>query len=89
LDNEKYRQRKLLVEQQYPQFSTAIPSFSESESASRQIQVGMSWEKVIGKEVKSSDDKDLGEVESIATDWIEVKKGTLDKKHYFIPKMYA
>jgi hypothetical protein len=88
LDNEKYRQRKLLVEQRYPQFLTAIPSFSESESASSQSQVGMAWEKVIGKEVKSSDDKDVGEVESIATDWIEVKKGTLDKKHYYIPKMY-
>jgi hypothetical protein len=88
LDNEKYRQRKLLVEQRYPQFSTAIPSFSESGSASSQSQVGMAWEKVIGKEVKSSDDKDLGEVESIAADWIEVKKGKLDKKYYFIPKMY-
>lgn len=88
LDNEKYRQRKLLVEQRYPQFSTTIPSFSESGSASSQSQVGMAWEKVIGKEVKSSDDKDLGEVESIAADWIEVKKGKLDKKYYFIPKMY-
>jgi hypothetical protein len=89
LDNEKYRQRKLLVEQRYPQFSTAIPSFSESGSASSQSQVGMAWEKVIGQEVESSDNKDLGEVESIATDWIEVKKGTLDKKHYYIPKMYV
>jgi hypothetical protein len=89
LDNEKYRQRKLLVEQRYPQFSTAIPSFSESGSASSQSQVGMAWEKVIGQEVKSSDNKDLGEVESIATDWIEVKKGILDKKHYYIPKMYV
>lgn len=88
LDNEKYRQHKLLVEQRYPQFSTTIPSFSESGSASSQSQVGMAWEKVIGKEVKSSDDKDLGEVESIAADWIEVKKGKLDKKYYFIPKMY-
>ena len=87
IDNEKYRERKLLVEKQYPQFSGAIPSYSETDSVANS-QVGMSWDKVIGKEVKSSDDKELGEVESVATDWIEVKKGKIDKKHYFIPKTY-
>ena len=49
----------------------------------------MSWEKVIGKEVKSADDKDLGEVESIAADYIEVKEGTVNKKHYYIPKSFV
>ena len=63
-DNAKYRERKSVVEKQYPQFSSAIPTFSSS--GPPQNQVGMSWEKVIGKEVKSADDKDLGEVESIA-----------------------
>jgi hypothetical protein len=88
-DNEKYQERKLLVEKQYPQFSSAIPSFSASSSSPAQNQVGMAWDKVIGKEVRSSDDKDLGEVESIATEWIEAKKGKLDKKHYYIPKIYV
>jgi hypothetical protein len=88
-DNEDYQKRKLLVEKQYPQFSSALPSFSVSGSSSAKNQVGMAWDKVIGKEVRSSDDKDLGEVESIATEWIEAKKGKLDKKHYYIPKMYV
>jgi hypothetical protein len=88
-DNEKYQERKLLVEKQHPQFSNAIPSFSASSSTPTQNQVGMAWDKVIGKEVRSSDDKDLGEVESIATEWIEAKKGKVDKKHYYIPKMYV
>jgi hypothetical protein len=88
-DNENYQKRKLLVEKQYPQFSSAIPSFSVSGSSPVRDQVGMAWDKVIGKEVRSSDDKDLGEVESIATEWIEAKKGKLDKKHYYIPKMYV
>jgi hypothetical protein len=38
----------------------------------------MAWEKVIDKEVKSADDKELGEVESIAADYIEVKEGKIN-----------
>lgn len=49
----------------------------------------MAWEKVIDKEVKSTDDKELGEVESIAADYIEVKEGKINKKHYYIPKIYV
>ena len=64
-DNAQYRERKSVVEKQYPQFSTAIPTYSPSTDPA-QNQVGMSWDKVIDKEVKSADDKDIGEVESIA-----------------------
>jgi hypothetical protein len=48
----------------------------------------MPWEKIIDKKVKSSDRKDLGNVESISTDYIEVKEGMVSKKHYYIPKYY-
>lgn len=87
-DNAQYRERRSVVESQYPQFSSAIPSYSPSTSPA-QNQVGMSWDKVIGKEVKSADDKDIGQVESIAVDYIEVKEGTVNKKHYYIPKSFA
>ena len=50
--------------------------------------VGMSWDNVIDKEVKSADKQDLGKVESIAKHYVEVKQGTISKKHYFIPKYY-
>ncbi|MEW6605532.1 MAG: hypothetical protein AB1351_12715, partial [Thermoproteota archaeon] len=43
---------------------------------------------IIGKKVKSSDSNDLGEVESIAPEYIETKEGMVSKKHYFIPKYY-
>jgi hypothetical protein len=49
--------------------------------------VEMSWDKIIDKKVKSSD-KDLGKVESVSTEYIEVKEGVVSKKHYFIPKYY-
>ena len=48
----------------------------------------ISWDKAIGKKVKSSDKKDLGEAESVATEYIEVKEGMVSKKHYYIPKYY-
>ena len=44
---------------------------------------------MIGEEVKSADDKDLGKVESIAPDYVEVKEGTVSKKHYYIPKSFV
>lgn len=86
-DNEKYRERKLAVERQHPEFSSAIPAYSQGSVG--QSQVGMPWEKVIGKDVKSADDKDLGELQSVAADYVEIKEGKVSKKHYFVPKMYV
>ena len=86
LNNEKYRERKSAVEKKYSDFSTAIPSYSSPSSEVDKI--GMPWEEIIGEDVKSSDDKDIGEVSSIAEDYIEVKKGTLHKKSYYIPKIH-
>lgn len=51
--------------------------------------VGMPWEKVIDKDVKSSDKEDLGKVQSIGPYYIEVKEGSVLKKRYFIPKNYV
>jgi hypothetical protein len=86
-DNEKYRERKLAIEKQHPEFSSSIPTYSSASVG--QTQVGMPWEKVIGKDVKSADDKDLGELESVASDYVEIKEGTVSKKHYFVPKTYV
>lgn len=89
-DSPQYRERKPIVEKQHPQFSSAIPPYpSVQDHVSGQSKVGMAWEKVIDKEVKSTDDKELGEVESIAADYIEVKEGKINKKHYYIPKIYV
>jgi hypothetical protein len=75
----QYRERKSIVEKQHTQFSSAIPPYSSvQDHVSGQSKVGMAWEKVIDKEVKSADDKELGEVESIAADYIEVKEGKIN-----------
>jgi hypothetical protein len=48
----------------------------------------VSWDKAINKKVKSSDDKDLGKVQSITRDYVQTKEGTIGKNYYYIPKYY-
>ncbi len=84
-DTPQFRERKSLTENQYPQFSTNIPSYIPSTSD----KVGVPWDKLIGKEVKTVDDGDLGEVQSISADYIEVQEGLVNRKQYYIPKMYV
>ena len=82
-ETQEYTKRKTTVTQQYPDFATNIPAYMPSSDM-----VQLSWEKIIGKKVKSSDKKELGDVESISTDYIEVKQGMVSKRHYYIPKYY-
>jgi hypothetical protein len=84
-DTPQFRERKSLIENQYPQFATNIPSYT----VSTLDKVGVPWDKVIDKEVKSVDDKDLGKVHSISADYIEVMEGLVTKKRYYIPKSYV
>jgi hypothetical protein len=49
----------------------------------------ISWDKAIGKEVKSSDKKDVGKIQSVTTEYITTKGGLVSKKYYFIPKQYV
>jgi sporulation protein YlmC with PRC-barrel domain len=46
----------------------------------------MQWDKVMGKKVRSIDGEDIGKVENVNTDSIEVKDGLIAKRHYYIPK---
>jgi hypothetical protein len=89
----EYSQRRTNVINQYPDFDSSIPRYSAGASSSTQTtasedMVGLPWENVIDKEVKSSDNKDVGKVESISANYLEVKEGHVSKKHYYIPKHY-
>ena len=48
----------------------------------------ISWDNAIDKKVKSSDNKDLGKVQSITKEYIQTKEGALSKNYYFIPKYH-
>lgn len=47
------------------------------------------WDEAKDKKVKSSDDKDLGKIQNVTRDYIEIKEGLISKKTYFIPKYYV
>ena len=49
----------------------------------------ISWDTVIDKKVKSSDDQDLGKVHTITKDFVQTKEGLVSKNYYFIPKYYV
>jgi hypothetical protein len=68
--------RRAVLTDQFPELATSIPPGM----------LQMPWDKIIGKKVKSSDKKVLGDVESVSTDYIEVKEGMVSKKHYYVPK---
>lgn len=78
LETPEYAQRRTTVTERYPEFASSIPAGM----------VQMPWDKIIGKKVKSSDRKDLGEVESVAREFIEAKEGVVSKKHYYVPKYF-
>lgn len=41
------------------------------------------------KKVKSSDNKDLGKIQSITKEYIQTKEGSFSKNYYYIPKYYV
>lgn len=67
--------------------TTTDPSSNTSTSGADD-KVGMPWDKIIDKKVKSSDDQDLGKVQSVAANYIESQEGLVSKKRYYIPKHY-
>jgi len=98
IETPDYETRKNTMTRQHPDFANNIPSYSQEEPAdtspyataasSQDKGVPMAWDKMIDKKVKSSDDQDMGKVESISADYVEVKEGTVSKKHYYLPKYF-
>ena len=50
--------------------------------------VNIAWDKIIGKKVKSIDDKDIGKIKQVFEDHIQIKTGLIGKDHS-IPKSYV
>ena len=47
------------------------------------------WRTLKGKDVKSNDGKDLGEIKDISENYIHVEKGIIYKESFWIPKYLA
>src|SRR5207245_3962924 len=91
----EYLERRTTVVTQYPDFETKIPTYAGTSATSATTtttaadSVAMPWDKIIDRKVKSSDNKDMGKVQSIAPSYVEVKEGAVHKKRFFIPKYYV
>ena len=44
------------------------------------------WNKVIKKEAKSNDNKELGEIQGTEYNYLVVERGFVNKEFYYIPK---
>lgn len=49
----------------------------------------MLWAELKGEKVKSNDGKQLGEIKEISQNHFRVKKGSINKKEFWIPKNLA
>jgi hypothetical protein len=97
----EYTERRRTVQGQYPDFESNIPAYAApistgTEAASTTVSasgtrdsIAMAWDKTIDRKVKSTDNQDLGKVESISSEYVEVREGALHKKRYYIPKYYV
>src|ERR687892_1047672 len=103
IETQAYIERKKEISDRYPDFEHNVPRYDSEITAGAAAtttttttttttssdKIMMPWDKIIGKNVKSNDDKELGEVKSISPDYVEVEEGTVSKKHYFIPKYHV
>ena len=98
LETPEYKERRTTITKQYPDFDNNIPQYasattttsspSNTSTSGAEDSVGMPWDKIIDKKVKSSDNQDLGKVQSVAANYVESQEGVVSKKRYYIPKHY-
>jgi hypothetical protein len=100
LETPEYKERRTTITKQHPDFDNNIPQYSSTttntaaappsttSTGGAEDSVGMPWDKIIDKKVKSSDDQDLGKVQSVAANYVESQEGLVSKKRYYIPKHY-
>ena len=50
------------------------------------MDTAINWDDIIKKEARGIDDLDLGEVQEISEDKVDVQKGIIDKNTYHLPK---
>lgn len=94
LDDDNYKQRKESLNKKHPNFDDNIPQFSpvvgsgNDQDSTSEEGAQLSWDKVMGKEVKSSDKEEIGKIKSVGQHFVEVEDGVVSKKRYFISKKH-
>ena len=55
----------------------------------RKLTVSIAWDKIVDKDVKSIDEKDIGKIKHIFQDHIHIETGLVGKDHYSVPKSFV
>ena len=58
----------------------------KSESSGETLNIP--WEEVIHKRVRTTDNIDIGDVETVGNEFIVIREGDVKIHHYYIPKSY-
>ena len=94
LDTQEYLQRKQAQDEKHPQvFVNGIPFMAKEpgvqlESKKTGETLNIPWEEVIFKRVKTSDEVDIGDIETVANEYIVVREGVGKIRRYYIPKTH-
>jgi hypothetical protein len=94
LETEEYLKRKQTVDEKYPQvFVNGIPFMAKEpgiqlESKRLGGTLNIPWSEVIFKRVKTTDDIDIGDIETVANEYVVVREGVGKIHHFYIPKTY-
>ncbi|MGH9977435.1 MAG: hypothetical protein ACRD8Z_16630 [Nitrososphaeraceae archaeon] len=92
LDTQEYLQRKQAKDERHPQvFVNGIPFMAKEpgvllESKRTGEPLNIPWEEVIFKRVKTSDEVDIGDIETVANEYIVVREGVGKIRRYYLPK---
>jgi len=88
---QEYEEQRKKVESSYPQFSYGVPFIArgvELKSESFGESLNILWEEVINKRVRTTDNRDIGDIETVGNEFIVVREGDVKIRHYYIPKSY-
>jgi hypothetical protein len=51
--------------------------------------VTIAWDKIVDKDVKSIDDRDIGKIKNIFEDHVHIESGLIGKDSYSVPKSFV
>jgi hypothetical protein len=94
LDTQEYLERKQAQDEKHPQvFVNGIPFMAKEpgvqlESKKTGETLNIPWEEVIFKRVKTSDEVDIGDIETVANEYVVVREGVGKIRRYYIPKTH-
>jgi hypothetical protein len=90
---EEYEEQRRKTESTYPQFKYGAPFMAKEPGVTLKSEpsgetLNIPWEEIIHKRVRTTDNRDIGDIETVGNEFVVVKEGDVKIRHYYIPKSY-